>query len=126
MKLDGGEMTFTVKNADMDKLYEVLKDINIKKSPYFEISDKYGNTARYYRDDSETHEKRTETHEKRTETHGCDYTSGKIGFWMTIERGENGYSAGDFRCSVCGKPCPCYHSTKFCPNCGADMRGCRT
>ena len=45
------------------------------------------------------------------------------GEWRPITRGEKGYSAGDFRCSVCGKPNKCYTLTDFCPNCGADMRG---
>ena len=44
------------------------------------------------------------------------------GVWQAIKRGEKGYSAGDFRCSVCGKANPCYRLTDFCPNCGADMR----
>ena len=43
------------------------------------------------------------------------------GFWQTIERGEHGYSAGDFRCSICGEPNPCYRLTAYCPNCGAKM-----
>lgn len=54
MTLDEGKITLTVKDADMDKLYEALNDINIKESPYFEISDKYGNTARYYRNAPDT------------------------------------------------------------------------
>lgn len=45
------------------------------------------------------------------------------GFWVTIERGEQGYSAGDFRCSICGEPNKCYTLTAFCPNCGAKMEG---
>lgn len=45
------------------------------------------------------------------------------GFWVTIERGEQGYSAGDFRCSICGKPNKCYTMTAYCPNCGAKMEG---
>ena len=45
----------------------------------------------------------------------------KVGFWNTIERGEHGYSAGDFRCSACGKPNPCWRLSDFCPNCGAYM-----
>ena len=49
--LDPGEMTFTVEDADMDKLHEVLSDINVKDCPYFEIRDKYGNFAKYYRED---------------------------------------------------------------------------
>lgn len=41
--------------------------------------------------------------------------------WIPIERGDKGYSAGDFIYSECEKPCPCYHLTKYCPNCGARM-----
>ena len=49
--LDPVEMTFTIEDADMDKLHEVLSDINVKDCPYFEIRDKYGNFAKYYRED---------------------------------------------------------------------------
>jgi hypothetical protein len=46
------------------------------------------------------------------------------GFWWAIEKGEKGYSAGNFHCSVCGEPNVSYISKpNFCPNCGADMRG---
>ena len=47
----------------------------------------------------------------------------KKGKWIPIVKGERGYSAGDFQCSVCCKSNPCYHLTNYCPNCGADMRG---
>ena len=48
----------------------------------------------------------------------------KRGFWWAIEKGEKGYSAGNFRCSVCGKPNVSYiPKPNFCQNCGADMRG---
>ena len=47
----------------------------------------------------------------------------KKGKWIQIIKGEHGYSAGDFRCSVCEQPNPCHHLTKFCPNCGARMEG---
>lgn len=43
------------------------------------------------------------------------------GRWEIIHPGETGYSAGDFRCSVCGQPNRCYHLTKYCCNCGARM-----
>lgn len=46
----------------------------------------------------------------------------KNGYWITIERGEQGYSAGDFRCSVCGEPNRCYSMTDYCASCGAKMR----
>lgn len=45
----------------------------------------------------------------------------KRGFWLTIERGERGYSAGDFRCSVCWEPNHCYKLTRYCASCGALM-----
>lgn len=52
-----------------------------------------------------------------------DAVERKRGRWIPIVKGERGYSAGDFRCSVCGDPCKCYHLTNFCQNCGAEMRG---
>lgn len=46
------------------------------------------------------------------------------GFWYALEKGDKGYSAGDFKCSVCGEPNRCYiPKPNYCPNCGADMRG---
>ena len=48
----------------------------------------------------------------------------KKGFWYALEKGDKGYSAGDFKCSVCGEPNRCYSPKPYyCPNCGADMRG---
>lgn len=44
------EMTFTIEDADLDKLHKVLKDINVKECPWFEVQDKHGNKARYYRE----------------------------------------------------------------------------
>lgn len=44
------EMTFTIKDADLDKLNDVLKDINVKECPWFEVQDKHGNKAKYYRE----------------------------------------------------------------------------
>lgn len=44
------EMTFTIEDADLDKLHEVLKDINVKECPWFEVQDKHGNKAKYYRE----------------------------------------------------------------------------
>ena len=44
------EMTFTINDADLDKLSDVIKDINVRECPYFDIADKYGNEARYYRE----------------------------------------------------------------------------
>ena len=44
------EMTFEITDADMKILQETLQDINIKECPWFEIQDKYGNKAKYYRE----------------------------------------------------------------------------
>lgn len=44
------------------------------------------------------------------------------GKWTPLKRGERGYSVSDFRCNVCGEPCPCHSLTDFCPNCGTYMR----
>ena len=44
------------------------------------------------------------------------------GKWIVLDKGEHGYSAGDFRCSVCGNPNKCYSLTDFCCNCGSWMR----
>lgn len=46
----------------------------------------------------------------------------KRGKWEPIKRGERGYSAGDFKCSVCGQPNKCFCLTTYCANCGALMR----
>ena len=45
----------------------------------------------------------------------------KHGIWMPIEKGDKGYSAGDFICSCCGKPNNCYTITDYCCSCGAKM-----
>lgn len=44
------EMTFTIEDADLDKLYDVVKEINVKECPCFEVQDKHGNKAKYYRE----------------------------------------------------------------------------
>ena len=44
------EGTFHIEDADLQKMAKVLNDVNIKKCPYFDLSDKYGNSARYYRE----------------------------------------------------------------------------
>ena len=44
------EMTFTIKDADLDKLNDVLKDINVNECPWFEVQDKHGVKAKYYRE----------------------------------------------------------------------------
>lgn len=46
----------------------------------------------------------------------------KHGYYIKIQKGERGYSSGDFRCSVCGRANPCFHMvTDYCPRCGARM-----
>lgn len=45
-----------------------------------------------------------------------------MAYWIAIYKGETGYSAGDFRCTNCGKPNPCYRLTDFCANCGEPMQ----
>ena len=47
-------------------------------------------------------------------------------WWEMIAKGETGYSAGDFRCSECRRPCKCWTLTDYCPNCGARMDGGET
>lgn len=44
------EMTFTIEDADLDKLHDILKDINVRECPWFEVQDKHGNKAKYYRE----------------------------------------------------------------------------
>lgn len=44
------EMTFTIGDADLDKLYDVVKEINVMECPWFEVQDKHGNKAKYYRE----------------------------------------------------------------------------
>lgn len=44
------EVTFTINDADLDKLNEILKDINVNECPWFEVQDKHGNKAKYYRE----------------------------------------------------------------------------
>jgi hypothetical protein len=44
------EFTMTIDDADLEVMAKILKDIKIPECPYFDISDKYGNKARYYRE----------------------------------------------------------------------------
>ena len=44
------EGTFHIEDADLEVMAKVLADVNIKECPYFDLSDKYGNSARYYRE----------------------------------------------------------------------------
>ena len=48
--LEPMEMTFTIEDADLDKLHDVLIDINVRECPWFEVQDKHGNKAKYYRE----------------------------------------------------------------------------
>lgn len=41
------EITFTLKENPADELYELLKDIDVEKTPSFTISDTHGNIAEY-------------------------------------------------------------------------------
>lgn len=46
----------------------------------------------------------------------------KTGFWFALEKGDKGYSAGDFKCSVCGEPNHTWiPKPRYCPMCGARM-----
>lgn len=45
-------ITFTVEEATMRKLYERFEDVNVNECPYFDVKDRYGNAARYYREDA--------------------------------------------------------------------------
>lgn len=48
----------------------------------------------------------------------------KKGFWYALEKGDKGYSASDFKCSVCGEPNHTWLTKpNYCPNCGAKMEG---
>ena len=44
------EVTFTIKDAAMERLREMVNDININDTPWFELFDKHGNDAKYYRE----------------------------------------------------------------------------
>lgn len=58
------------------------------------------------------------------ETPTADVRENVRGFWYALEKGDRGYSAGDFKCSICGEPNHTWlPKPNFCPNCGADMRG---
>ena len=49
-RIESMEMTFTIEDADLDKLHDILKDINVRECPWFEVQDKHGNKAKYYRE----------------------------------------------------------------------------
>ena len=44
------EGTLHIYDADLQKMAKMLDDVNIKECPYFDLSDRYGNSARYYRE----------------------------------------------------------------------------
>ena len=44
-------------------------------------------------------------------------------FWLTVHKGEAGYSRGDFRCPACHQVNPCYKPTNYCSNCGVRLKG---
>lgn len=48
--LDKMDFEFKVEDADLSKLAELFADVNIKETPWFDVSDKHGNSARYYRE----------------------------------------------------------------------------
>ena len=48
--LEPMEMTFTIEDADLDKLHDVLININVRECPWFEVQDKHGNKAKYHRE----------------------------------------------------------------------------
>ena len=96
--LEPMEMTFTIKDADLDKLNEILKDINVKECPWFEVQDKHGNKAKYYRE------------------------TRKNGKWIGKEKYMNSPEYFSWQCSVCG--CVLEDPTldkpySFCPICGS-------
>lgn len=49
--LDRMDFEFKVEDADLSKIAELFADVNIKETPWFDVSDKHGNSARYYRED---------------------------------------------------------------------------
>lgn len=53
-------ITFTVEEAIMNKLREKFEDVNVNECPWFDVQDRHGNAARYYREDAQPEtEKRT-------------------------------------------------------------------
>lgn len=45
-------ITFTVEEATMNRLREAFEDVNINECPFFDVQDRYGNAARYYRENA--------------------------------------------------------------------------
>lgn len=45
-------ITFTVEEATMNKLREKFEDVNVNECPWFDVQDRHGNAARYYREDA--------------------------------------------------------------------------
>ena len=48
-----GEMSFTMDEATMTKLRELMDDIDVTKTRKFTLSDRHGNTATYVRQDAQ-------------------------------------------------------------------------
>ena len=74
------EGTFHIEDADLQKMAKMLGDVNIKECPYFDISDKYGNSARYYRENQwiPVSERLPSDHERYLLTEEVHYTTGRI------------------------------------------------
>lgn len=74
------EGTFTIKDADLEVMRKALCDVNIKECPYFDLSDKYGNSARYYRENQwiSVSERLPSDHERYLLTEEVHYTTGRI------------------------------------------------
>ena len=63
------------------------------------------------------------TKERIKRVPSADVRENVKGFWYALNKGDRGYSAGDFCCSICGKPNNTWiQKPNFCQNCGADMR----
>lgn len=56
-------ITFTVEEATMNKLREKFEDVNVNECPWFDVQDRHGNAARYYREDAQP--KRIDDEEKK-------------------------------------------------------------
>ena len=57
--------------------------------------------------------------------YNAGYRKASMGNWVDVYNGK--YANQLYRCSVCGNPAygdgKIWFLTKFCPSCGADMRG---
>ena len=63
--------------------------------------------------------------EVATGLHNAGYYKVPVGNWVDTYKGQ--YANQLYRCSVCGKPAygdgKIWFLTKFCPSCGANMKG---